>query len=508
VVLVTEDEIARSTLVNCGTDLCPFPSDGPLSATRCRSDYHKRGITPPALRGKKKLLHLGMFFYRSWRSVLALGHSRVELAKSVAARRLPELSMDVYSRQDRYSEMKMNALSKRKIVIGGVFCLIVLGLIVGAVRPSKHALGAPSSSSPDVEVLPVEQKDVPIFGEWIGTLDGLVNADVRAQVTGYLLKQGYQEGAFVKQGQLLFQIDPRPFQAALDQAQGQVAQATATLANAEAVQRRTELDVNRYTPLALQQAASQQDLDNSIQNNLAAKATVETAKAQIKTAEAALETAKINLEFTRLVAPIDGIAGQAQLQVGALVNPGSGPVTSVSTLDPIKVYFTVGEPQYLAWRKRFPTEASRLEADKNLRLQLILADGSTYAHEGTFYFADRQVNEGTGAIRIAGLFPNPGNILRPGGYGKVRAVIRLQHGALLVPQRAVAELQGGYQVAVVDGDNKVSIRTVTVGDRVGNQWVIAQGLNLGERVVVEGIQKLRPGARVNPKPFGAETKGD
>ena len=211
----------------------------------------------------------------------------------------------------------------------------------------------------------LEQKDVPIFGEWIGTLDGLVNADVRAQVTGYLQRQGYQEGAFVKKGQLLFEIDPRPFQAALDQAQGQLAQANAALANAVAVQGRTDLDVKRYRPLAQEQAASQQDLDNAVQNNLAALATVETAKALIKTSEAAVETAKINLEFTRLVAPIDGIAGQAQLQVGALVNPSSGPVTSVSTVEPIKVYFTVGEPQYLAWRKRFPTETSRLAADKS-----------------------------------------------------------------------------------------------------------------------------------------------
>ena len=403
----------------------------------------------------------------------------------------------------------MNSSLKRKLVIGagGVLCLVVLGLIVGAVRPSKHAVGAPIPT-PDVEVVQVEQKDVPIFGEWIGTLDGLVNADVRAQVTGYLQKQGYQEGAFVKQGQLLFQIDPRPFQAALDQAEGQLAQAKAMLANYEAVQGRTDLDVKRYTPLAKEQAASQQDLDNAVQNNLAAIANVETAKAQIKTSEAAVETARINLEFTRLIAPIDGIAGQAQLQVGALVSPSSGAVTSVSTLDPVKVYFTVSEPQYLGWRKRFPSEASRLEADRNLRLQLILADGSTYAHEGTFYFADRQVNESTGAIRIAGLFPNPDNILRPGGYGKVRAVIRLQHDALLVPQRAVSELQGGYQVAVVDGDNKVNIRTVTVGDRVGNQWVIAQGLNQGDRIIAEGVQKVRPGARVNPKPFGTQTKGD
>src|SRR5271165_3028714 len=378
---------------------------------------------------------------------------------------------------------------RRNLLLAVLVCVIVIALLVGALRP-RGTSGATTGAPTDVMVVQVEQKDVPIYGEWIGTLDGLTNADVRAQVTGYLMRHGYQEGAFVKKGQLLFEIDPRPFQAALDQAQGLLAQARAQLATAQAVQGRTQLDVDRYTPLAKEQAASQQDLDNAVQNNLAAKATVASAEAQIKTDEAAVETARINLNFTRLIAPIDGIAGQAQLQVGALVNLSSGPVTSVSTVDPIKVYFTVGEPQYLAWRKRFPTETSRLAADKGLHLELILADGSTYPHEGAFYFADRQVNEGTGAIRLAGLFSNPDNILRPGGYGKVRAAVRLQQDALLVPQRAVSELQGGYQVAVVDGDNKVNVRSVTVGDRVGNQWVIAQGLNQGERVVAEGVQKV------------------
>ena len=400
----------------------------------------------------------------------------------------------------------MNTLSKYKLWIGGAFLLVVIGLIVGATRP-KHTSGAQPGASPDVEVVQVEQKDVPIFGEWIGTLDGFTNADVRAQVTGYLLRQGYQEGAFVKKGQLLFEIDPRPFQAALDQAEGQLAQAKAMLANAQAVQGRTELDVNRYAPLAKEQAASQQDLDNAVQNNMAAKATVATALAQIKTAEAAVETAKINVDFTRLIAPIDGIAGQAQLQVGALANPSSGPVTSVSTVDPIKVYFTVSEREYLDWNRRFPTEATREAANKRVRLELILADGSSYGHEGTIYFADRQVNQSTGAIRIAGLFPNPGNILRPGGYGKVRAAVRVQQDALLVPQRAVSELQGGYQVAALDDENKVSIRTVKVGDRVGAQWIIVDGLKRGERVVAEGVQKVRPGVQVNPKPFGVERKG-
>ena len=408
--------------------------------------------------------------------------------------------------REQIGEDNVTQIQKRYLLIRRIVSLIAPALLISSGCSSRSAQGA-QQNTPDVEVVQVAKEDVPIYAEWIGTLDGLVNADVRAQVTGYLLKQGYREGSFVKEGQLLFQIDPRPFQAALDQAQGQLAQAKAALANAEAVQRRTELDVQRYRPLAEQQAASQQDLDNAVQNNLAALATVETAKAQIKTYEAAVETAKINLDFTRLVAPIDGIAGQALLQVGALVTPGSGIVTSVSTVDPIKVYFTVGEPQYLAWRQRFPTDASRAQADKELRLQLILADGTVYPHEGKFYFADRQVDQTTGAIRIAGLFPNPNNILRPGGYGKVRAVIRRQPGALLVPQRAVSELQGGYQVAVVGADNKVDVRTVAVGDRVDNRWIVTSGLNAGDRVVVEGVQRMRTGVHVNPKPFVAVNQG-
>jgi RND family efflux transporter MFP subunit len=398
----------------------------------------------------------------------------------------------------------MDIFSKYKYWLAGAGCLVVIGLAIGEIKP-KRVSGAPSSP-PEVEVVQVEQRDVPIFKEWIGTLDGFTNADVRAQVTGYLLAQDYKEGAFVKKGQLLFQIDPRPFKAALDQAEGQLAQAKANLANAQAVQGRTELDVKRYTPLAAEKAASQQDLDNSVQNNLAAIATVETAKAQIKTFEAAVETARINLDFTRLIAPIDGIAGLAQLQVGALVSPSSGAVTTVSTVDPIKAYFTVSESEYLGWNRRFPTESSREAADKTLHLQLVLADGSIYPREGTFYFADRQVDIGTGAVRLAALFPNPGNILRPGGYGRVRATVRVEKDALLVPQRAVSELQGQYQVAVVDGENKVSIRTVTVGDQVGTEWVVTEGLKPGERVVAEGVQKVRQGAHVNPKPFVAQAK--
>lgn len=401
----------------------------------------------------------------------------------------------------------MHFLSKYKFWIGGALCLIVVALVVAATRP-KHESGAQPGGSTDVEVVQVEQKDVPIYDEWIGTLDGFSNADVRAQVTGYLLRQDYQEGAFVKKGQLLFEIDPRPFQAALDQSQGQLEQARAGLANAVAVQGRTQLDVDRYTPLAQEQAASQQDLDNAVQNNLAAKATVATAQAQIKAYEAAVETARINLEFTRLIAPIDGIVGQAQLQVGALVNPASVPVTSVSTVDPIKVYFTVSEREYLDFHKRYPTQSTLDVARKDLALQLVLADGTTYPQVGTFYFTDRQVDPTTGAIRIAALFPNPGNILRPGGYGRIRGIVRTQQNALLVPQRAVSTLQGSYQVAVVDAESKVSIRPVQVGDQIGNQWIITEGLQPGERVVAEGVQKVRAGIKVNAKPYAGEAKGE
>jgi RND family efflux transporter MFP subunit len=387
--------------------------------------------------------------------------------------------------------------------------LAVIALIVGVPRP-KHASGTGAGAPPEVMVAPVQQKDVTLYSEWIGTLDGFENAAVKAQVTGYLLRQDYQEGALVQKGQLLFEIDPRPFQAALDQAQGQLAQATAQLANAEAVQVRTRLDVERYTPLAKEQAASQQDLDNATQNNLAAIATVETAKAQIKTAAAAVETAKVNLGFTRLVAPISGIAGQAQLQVGALVDASSPPVTTVSTVEPIKVFFTVSEPEYLAFNRQYPSLASREAQRKLMPLTLILADGTTYPKTGEIYFADREVNQSTGAIRIAGLFPNPGNILRPGGYAKVRAATRIQKDALLIPQRAVTELQGTYQVALLDRENKVSIQPVEVGERYDSLWIIQKGLKPGDRVVAEGIQHVRAGMQVNPKPFvdqAAEAKG-
>jgi RND family efflux transporter MFP subunit len=413
----------------------------------------------------------------------------------------------------------------RQIRIAAAAASLAGAVSIASCTRSTSAAGAPPP--PEVEVANVEQRDIPIYREWIGTLDGMVNAAIRAQVTGYLLTQNYAEGSFVRKGQLLFQIDPRPFQAAADQAQGQLAQANAQLAqakaqllqaqaqltSAEANQRKAQLDEDRYIPLAKQSAITQQDLDNATQNNISSKAQVKAANAQVETAraqiqasaatveaaKAALETAKVNLGFTRLTSPIDGIAGVAQTQVGNLVSPASNPVTTVSTLDPIKVNFTVSEQEYLKFtRKDAPI--------KRLQLELILGDGTIYPRKGQFAFADRQVNESTGAIQLTGLFPNPGNTLRPGQYGRVRAVIGTTAGALLVPQRAVAEMQGTYQVEVLDSGNRVGVQPVRVGDRVASEWVISEGLKPGQRVVAEGVLKVAPGMQVNPKPFKAETE--
>jgi membrane fusion protein (multidrug efflux system) len=363
----------------------------------------------------------------------------------------------------------------------------------------------PQARPPEVEVVQVEQKDVPIWNEWVGTLDGFVNAQIKPQVTGYLLRQTYKEGSFVRKGQLLFEIDPRTFQAALDQAKAQLANANGQLAQAEANQVKAQLDVNRYTPLAKEQAVSQQDLDNAVQGNVAAQAQVRAAKAQIDAARAQVDAAQLNLGFTRIVSLIDGIVGIAQAQIGDLVGPSSL-LTTVSTLDPIKVYFPVSERGYLDYVKENPDAAKRAVQEEQLALELVLADGSLYPNKGNFSFADRQVDVKTGTLRLQGLFPNPGNILRPGQYARVRAVTKTRRGALLVPQRAVTELQGSYQVAVVGKDNKISIRPVKVAERVGTQWIVDAGLKPGERVVTEGIQRVRAGMTVNPKPLKAMTE--
>lgn len=410
--------------------------------------------------------------------------------------------------------MKHNFFPKRKHVVWATVVAVLLLLLLYATRSVAKPTAKALPQLPVVEVAPVEQKNVPVYGEWIGTLTGQVNADVKAQVTGYLLMRDYKEGSYVRKGQLLFEIDPRPFGAALDQARGQLAQAEAQLAQgeaqlatAEANQLKSQLDVEKYGPLAKVDAVSKQDFDNATQTNLAnkaqvqaAKAAIASAKAQIQSSQAAVETASINLGFTRIVSPIDGIAGIAQAQVGDLVSSSSGLLTTVSMVDPIRDYFTVSEQEYLALRKQFSNSSG-----EHWKLQLILADGATYPHEGEFYFADRQVNQNTGSIELAALFANPGNVLRPGEYGKIRAVIRMQPNALLIPQAAVTEQQGSYVVAVVGTDGRVAMRPVQVGERTGTMWVIQDGLKPGERVVVEGQQNLRPGMAVQTKIFKADS---
>jgi RND family efflux transporter MFP subunit len=453
---------------------------------------------------------------------------------------------------------------RHKVLASTAACVIILCVVVLVVAgdTKKPVQAAPQPL--EVEVVKVEQKDVPLYSEWIGTTDGMVNADIRAQVSGYLLKKDYTEGAFVRQGQLLFEIDPRPLEAALAQAQGtlaqsqgQLGQATAQLEQAQANlaqansqllqaqaqlsqsganQRKAQLDVDKFTPLAEQKAVTQQDLDNAVQTNLAAKAQieaskagVETAKAQVKantaavgtakavivsaqaqvqSSQAAVKTAELNLGFTKITSPVDGIAGIAQAQVGDLVNPTSGILTTVSKVDPIRVYFNVSEQEYLDFNKRNLISAQRGGSVAHIELELILADGSTYPRSGQFFVADRQVDQSTGAIRLAGIFANPGNTLRPGQYARVRAATNTQTGALLVPQRAVTELQGAYRVAVVGVDNKVSVRPVTLGPQVGAMWIIQDGLKPGETVVAVGTQKLTPGMTVNPKPFTPTASAD
>ena len=450
-----------------------------------------------------------------------------------------------------------HSLSKRKILISATFAVIgaIAVVLLVAVRSNKQAQAAPRPI--EVQVVQVTQQNVPVYSEWIGTTDGMVNADIKAQVTGYLLRQNYKEGSFVTKGQLLFEIDPRPFQAALDQANGQLAQfegqleqansqvtqaeaqvaqansnllqAEAQVAQAQANQVKTQLDVDKYAPLAEQKAVTQQEYDNAVQANVVskaqvkaaeagvaaaraglraanaqtstAKAAIATVKGQIENARATVRTAELNLGFTRIIAPIDGIAGIAQAQVGDLISTQSAPLTTVSTVDPIKVYFNLSEQEYLNFTRSNLIEAQNGASVAQIELELVLADGTTYPRKGSFYFADRQVDQKTGAIRLAGIFKNPGNVLRPGQYGRVRAVTSNKTDALLIPQRAVTELQGAYQVAVVGNDRRIEIRNVKVGDHTGASWIIEDGLKRGESVVVEGLQRVKPGTLVNPKPY-------
>lgn len=342
----------------------------------------------------------------------------------------------------------------------------------------------------EVQVAQPIQRDVALHSEWVATLDGYVNAEIRPQVSGYIISQNYKEGSVVRKGQVLFDIDPRPFQASLDRAKGELAQAQAALG-------KSALDVERDTPLAAKKAIPQAQLDTETKEKLAAQAAVESAKA-------AVERAQLDLGWTKVTSLVDGVAGIAQVQMGNLVGPNSH-LTSVSQVDPIKVYFPISEQEYL--RAKHVSSIGQPMDLFDSSPDLILADGTVYPHKGKVLLTDRQVDTNTGTIRLVAAFPNPGNILRPGQYGRVRIQTSTRKNALLVPQGAVQELQGGYQVAVVGADNKASIRPVKAGEKVGSMWVIDDGLKPDDRVIVEGVGKVKDGTPVVPKATKIQAEG-
>jgi membrane fusion protein (multidrug efflux system) len=368
------------------------------------------------------------------------------------------------------------------LILAALTAVVLTGPSCGGPKPQLAAASPPTP----VGVVKAIQMDVPVHAEWVATLEGYVNAQIQPQVSGYLISQNYKEGSYVHKGDVLFEIDPRPFQAALDQAKGQLAQARAQLYLAD-------VNVKRDTPLVKERAIAQSQLDTETAAQM-------QAQAAIQAAEAAVEQAQLNLGFTSVRSLVDGIAGIASTQMGNLVGPATV-LTTVSQLDPIKVYFPISEQEYLQFTSKLLKKTSAsdlLRASDSRVLDLILSDGSTYPHKGQVIFTDRQVDPQTGTIRVVGAFPNPGNILRPGQFGRVRALVGLRRGAVLVPQRCVTELQGTYEVAVVAAQNSISIRKVKVGDRVGTLWVIDDGLAAGEEVVTEGTSKVREGMTVAP----------
>ncbi|MRR58375.1 MAG: efflux RND transporter periplasmic adaptor subunit [Deltaproteobacteria bacterium] len=376
--------------------------------------------------------------------------------------------------------MKRTRTTAFRSFIQFVSVIIIPMLLFTAAGCGKPETEAPPP--PVVEVADVIQRDVPIYMEWVASTDGSVNAVIRPQVTGYLISQNYKEGDVVKKGQVLFRIDPRVFQSALDQANGQLAQQQARWTTAKA-------NLKRIKPLAAQNAVSQKDLDDATGQE-------QSTHASVIAAQAAVDKARLDLGFTKVTSLIDGVAGIAKAQIGDLVGPGqTGELTTVSTVDPIKVYVPVSEQQYLK------SMDNRSGKTGQTVLQLILSDGSTFPHKGKITFADRQIDPMTGTIKVATLFPNPGNLLRPGQFARVRAQVGIASGALLVPQRAVQDIQGNYQVAVVGPGNKVDIRPVEVGERIGSLWIINKGLRKGEKIVAEGVQKVKQGMPVVPKPF-------
>jgi membrane fusion protein, multidrug efflux system len=360
--------------------------------------------------------------------------------------------------------------------------MMVAGLAIAATACTKQA--PPPPPPPEVQVVTVEQRDEPIYSEWIGTLDGMVNADIRPKVEGYLLRQVYPNGAYVKQGEALFEIDPRQPQASLDQA-------TSNLARAEAVHAKTQRDVQIYTPLAAERAISQQELDDARSREREASAAVDADRA-------AVEQARLNRAWTQVTSPIAGVAGISKAQVGDLVN-SSTLMTTVSQVDPIKVNVNISEQEYLRYAQ-YINKGLTGAARESGKLELVLDDGSVFPNKGSVLSVDRQVDVRTGTMLVHGSFPNPGNILRPGQYARVRVALQTVKGALLVPQRAVNELQGSYQVGVVGADGKADVRVVQPGERVGSLWIINKGLEPGDKVIVEGLSRVRSGQTVIVKP--------
>lgn len=407
-------------------------------------------------------------------------------------------------RQPAIPAEKTNLRRNRWVVAGaGAILSVALTALTGCDSTHASTQAAGNMAMP-VSVVKVRQADVPVNGEWVGTLDGFVNAQIQPQVSGYLIRQNYREGAPVGKDEVLFEIDPRPFQAVVDQAQAQVGQAKGQLAQAEAQRGLAQINLKRDTPLAEAHAIAQSQLDNDKQQAAQADASVAAAQAAVGAAEAALTTAKLNLGFTQVRSLIGGVAGQATTQVGNLVSPQSV-LTSVSQLDPIKVYFSISDAEYLALVARAKRAGGDLLNGKaDLPLTLTLADGGHYPYQGHVVFVDRQMNQQTGAIRIAASFPNPGNVLRPGQFGRVSASTEVRHGALLVPQGAVTELQGIEQIYVATPDNHVHVVNVTLGPQYGSDWIITDGLQAGDRVITDNLQKLREGAPVSPHEVAAQ----
>jgi membrane fusion protein (multidrug efflux system) len=344
----------------------------------------------------------------------------------------------------------------------------------------------PAPPPPEVLVTEVKKQDVPIYNEYVGQLDASVNATIQARVQGYLISQNYQEGQLVKKDDVLFEIDRRPFAAAL-------AQAKAAFLQADASAKQAEMNAQRAADLFQRKVSSEQERDNAVQSAVAARA-------QAEAQQAAVEQAQLNLDYTTIHAPVDGIGGLVRVQVGDLISAGTT-LTTVTKVDPIKAYFTVSEQRFSEYSRRYADPQARIAHEKELRFDLILADGSAYPHTGEWFAADNQVDSRTGSLRIAASFPNPGNILRPGQFARIRVLSETKPGALLVPQRAVTELQGSTQVAVVGPENKVHIQPVRMGRRIDHEWIVEEGLKAGDKVIVEGVQKAREGALVNPKPW-------